>query len=67
MRDHYDFSNAVHNPYAAQLKRQVTVSVDAETVDYFKQQAESTGIPVDRLINYYLADCVKNQRKLSWT
>ena len=49
MRDHYDFSNAVQNPYAAQLKRQVTVSVDAETVDYFQQQADSTGIPVDRL------------------
>ncbi len=67
MRDHYDFSNAVQNPYAAQLKRQVTVSVDAETVDYFQQQADSTGIPVDRLINFYLADCVKNKRHLSWT
>ena len=67
MSDQYDFSNGIRNPYAAQLKKQVVVSVDAETVDYFKKQAESTGIPYQRLINFYLADCVKNKRELSWT
>lgn len=67
MRDHYDFSNGVKNPYAAQLKKQVTINLDAETVDYFKKQAEITGIPYQRLINFYLADCVKNKRQLSWT
>ena len=66
MRDNYDFSNGVKNPYASQLKRQITINLDAETVDYFKQQAESTGIPYQRLINFYLADCVKNKRHLQW-
>lgn len=66
MREHYDFSKGVKNPYAAQLKKQVTINLDAETVDYFKQQAESTGIPYQRLINFYLADCVKNKRHLQW-
>ena len=66
MRDHYDFSNGVKNPYAAQLKKQVTINLDADTVDYFKKQAESTGIPYQRLINFYLADCVKNKRQLQW-
>lgn len=67
MREEYDFSNAVKNPYAAQLKKQVTINLDAETVDYFKQQAEETGIPYQRLINFYLADCVKQKRRLAWT
>lgn len=67
MRDEYDFSNAVKNPYAAQLKKQITINLDAETVDYFKQQAEETGIPYQRLINFYLADCVKQKRRLAWT
>nr|SIP63096.1 hypothetical protein [uncultured bacterium] len=66
MRDHYDFSKGIKNPYAGQLKKQVTINLDAETVDYFKQQAESTGIPYQRLINFYLADCVKNKRHLQW-
>ena len=66
MRDHYDFSKGIKNPYAAQLKKQVTINLDAETVDYFKQQAASTGIPYQRLINFYLADCVKNKRHLQW-
>ena len=66
MRDNYDFSNGVKNPYASQLRRQVTINLDAETVDYFKAQAEKTGIPYQKLINFYLADCVKHKRELSW-
>lgn len=66
MRDNYDFSGGVKNPYAAQLKKQVTINLDAETVDYFKKQAEETGIPYQKLINFYLADCVKNKRRLAW-
>ncbi len=67
MRDNYDFSGGVKNPYAPQLKKQITINLDAETVDYFKQQAEETGIPYQKLINFYLADCVKQKRRLAWT
>lgn len=66
MRDQYDFSKGERNPYAAQLKKQVTINLDADTVDYFKAQAEATGIPYQRLINFYLADCVKQKKQLSW-
>lgn len=66
MRENYDFSNGVRNPYAAQLKKQITINLDAETVEYFKQQAEETGIPYQKLINFYLADCVKQKRRLAW-
>ncbi len=30
MRDQYDFSNGVKNPYAAQLKQQITINLDTE-------------------------------------
>lgn len=66
MRDEYDFSKGVRNPYAAQLKRQVTINLDASTVDYFKAQAEETGIPYQKLINFYLADCVRQKKQLRW-
>ena len=66
MRDDRDSPIGVRNLCAAQLKKQVTINLDAETVDYFKAQAEETGIPYQRLINFYLADCVKNKRRLAW-
>jgi len=56
------------NPYAAKLKRQVTIRMSDDIVAYFKEMAEETGIPYQSLINLYLRDCVVNDRKpdLSW-
>ena len=45
MRKEYDFSKATRNPYAARLKRQVTIRLDAPTIQYFKRLATETGIP----------------------
>lgn len=68
MREEYDFSNARKNPYASQLKRQITINIDGSTIDYFKAQSEAVGIPYQTLINLYLRDCAANKRKLnlSW-
>lgn len=54
MREEYDFSNAKKTPYAAQLKRQITINIDGSTIDYFKAQSEAVGIPYQTLINLYL-------------
>ena len=69
MREEYDFSNARSNPYAKKLKNQATINLDADIITYFKQQAASSGIPYQTLINLYLADCVRNKRQLnlSWS
>lgn len=69
MRDEYDFRNARKNPYMQKEKKQITINLNTEVVEYFKQQSEYTGIPYQTLINLYLADCVVNERKLklSWT
>ena len=65
MREEYDFSGSVPNPYSNKLKKQVTVRLEEEIVDYFKALSEETEIPYQTLINLYLKDCVKAQRKLS--
>ena len=70
MRDEYDFSGQVarKNPYIGKLKRQITINIDGSTIDYFKAQSETVGIPYQTLINLYLRDCVANKRQidLSW-
>ena len=69
MLDEYDFSGGVKNPYTKKLKRQTTINLSMEVVDYFKEQAEKSGIPYQTLINLYLLDCVENKReiKISWS
>lgn len=64
MREEYDFSNARKNPYIQKEKKQITINLNTEVVDYFKQQSEDSGIPYQTLINMYLTDCVVNERKL---
>jgi uncharacterized protein (DUF4415 family) len=68
MKDEYDFSNARKNPYAKRLKKQITINIDADTIDYFKDQSNAVGIPYQTLINLYLSDCAAHQRQLelSW-
>ena len=68
MRDNYDFSNARKNPYVKRQKKQITINIDGETIDYFKGQSNISGIPYQTLINLYLSDCAmqKRQLKTSW-
>ncbi|QQS55543.1 MAG: BrnA antitoxin family protein [Candidatus Competibacteraceae bacterium] len=68
MRDHYDFSDSVPNPYAQRLKKQITIRLDEDTVEYFKKMAEEKGIPYQSLINLYLRDCAQTNRdlKMQW-
>jgi len=67
MRKEYDFSKLKgrKNPYARHLKKQVTIRMGVDIIDYFKAMAEQTGVPYQNLINLYLRDCVQHNRKLS--
>ena len=51
MRKEYDFSKARRNPYAARLKRQVTIRLDEQTIAYFREVSQESGIPYQTLIN----------------
>ncbi len=64
MRTEYDFSKAVKNPYATQLKKQITIRLDEESINYFKSISADIGIPYQSLINLYLRDCAVSNRKL---
>ncbi len=68
MKSEYNFSNVKKNPYAKKLKKQITIKIDGDTIDYFKEQSEISGIPYQTLINLYLTDCAVNQKQLhvSW-
>ena len=65
MRKHYDFSRGRRNPYAARLKKQITIRLDEDTVRYFKGLASDSGIPYQTLINLYLRDCASSRKKLA--
>ena len=68
MRKNYDFSKARKNPYAKRLKKQISIRLDASTVDYFQGLADETGIPYQTLINLYLRECADKEKRpsLKW-
>ena len=66
MKAEYDLAKlpSRKNPYAAKLKKTVTMRLSEDVVDYFKNMAEEAGIPYQSLINLYLRDCISTHRKL---
>ena len=65
MRYDYDLTNAIKNPYSDRLMKQITIRLDDNAViSYFKEMADQTGMPYQNIINYYLLDCVKNNKQM---
>ena len=64
MKKEYDFSKGVKNPYASKLKKQITINISDEVLSYFKDMSIETGVPYQILINLYLLDCKKKNRKI---
>lgn len=67
MLEEYDIDklNPRPNPYAKELKKQVTIKISPNVIDYFKNESTETGIPYQTLINLYLVDCVNEKKKLN--
>jgi predicted DNA binding CopG/RHH family protein len=57
MRKEYDFSNSVPNPYAKKLKKQISLNVEIDTIEYFKNLSTKVGMPYQTLMNSFLTDC----------
>ena len=68
MKKEYDLSKFKKrkNPFSKQLKKQVTIRMGIDILEYFKTMSEDTGIPYQNLINLYLRDCVTSKRKISF-
>ena len=65
MKKEYDFSKSKKNPYIKDLKKQVTIRLDSETIEYFKELSKENAIPYQTLINLYLRDCAEKHKKLN--
>jgi predicted DNA binding CopG/RHH family protein len=65
MKKEYDLSKLqeVPNPFRTKSIG-VGINLNPKVITYFKKMAIDTGVPYQRLINYYLLDCVKKKRKL---
>jgi uncharacterized protein (DUF4415 family) len=66
MKKEYDFSKmkSRKNPYAAKLKKSVTIRLGEDVIQYFKGMAEESGVPYQSLINLYLRDCALQHRRV---
>lgn len=60
-----DNLNPRPNPYAKELKKQITIKIAPTVIEYFKNESSETGIPYQTLINLYLVDCVNEKKKLN--
>ncbi|NCR43521.1 MAG: UPF0223 family protein [Microcystis aeruginosa G13-07] len=68
MKSEYDLANIKSrpNPFAQQLKRQVTLPLRIDVIDFFEKKAKEKGISYQELIDLYLQYCVTNNRELSF-
>jgi predicted DNA binding CopG/RHH family protein len=66
MRKEYNVKdlNPRKNPYARELKKQVTIKLKPSTIAFFKNKSGETGIPYQTLINLYLDDCAARKKEL---
>ena len=65
MRKEYNFSKAMPNPYIKKLKKQISIRIDLDTINFFKKQAELTGITYQNLMNLYLSDCAAQSKQIN--
>lgn len=67
MRKEYDLGGMSPrgNPYAKRLKKQITIRLGEDVLDYFKAMSEETGVPYQRLIDLYLRDCMTSHRRIA--
>ncbi len=68
MKKEYDFSISKKNPYSKKLKKQISIRIDENTIEYFKTLSLETGIPYQNLINLFLRNCAEEKRtpEIKW-
>ena len=63
MKKEYNFKDSVKNPYIKKLKKQISIRIENETVEYFKKLASEIDIPYQNLMNMYLRECASKNYK----
>ena len=64
MRREYDFSklNKAKPKYLKLVKEPVTIRLEPQVIQYFKNLAEKTGLPYQSLVNFVLRDYANEHR-----
>lgn len=59
MKEEYDLKklNLKPNPYIGKLKKSITIRLDADIIDYFKELSEQSNTPYQTLVNDFLRSC----------
>jgi len=65
MKKEYDIKNMKFksNPYINKLKKSVTIRLDSDVIDYFKDLSEETNTPYQTLLNDFLRNCKEQKLK----
>lgn len=70
MKKEYDLKklNMQPNPYLKKLKKSVTIRLDADVIEYFKNLGTATNTPYQTLVNDFLRSCkdMKMTPKTIW-
>jgi len=68
MRNEYEIEklNPRKNPYAKSLKKPVTMSMRESTIEYFKEMSKETGIPYQTIMNFFLDECARKKKTISF-
>lgn len=69
MKIEYDFSQSTENPYTKNAKNEISLIINVDTIEYFKELSIKIGLPYQTLINSYLTDCAMRhvEPQLKWT
>ena len=59
-----DFEKAIPYKKILEAKKSTTIRLKTSTIMYFQLMSKETGIPYQTLINMYLDDCAKQNRKI---
>lgn len=63
MRAEYDFTEARKNPYASKVRKAISIRLDTQALDYFKDLGDEIGMPYQSLINMYLMECAADRKR----
>ena len=70
MKEEYDLDTMKFRPsiYRKLLTEEITIQLENEVIDYFKEMAKGVGLPYQSLINLYLKECMTSGKelKMSW-
>lgn len=69
MNEEYDFSQSIQNPYTKNVKKQISLKINVDTIEYLKELSVKMGLPYQTLINSYLTDCAMRhlEAQFKWT